>query len=185
MTETAQQVLDFWRAAGRAAWFTRSDAFDTSIREQFLPLYETFTQNDNLLKHRHPWENTANGALALTIVLDQFPRQMFRAQARAFAADPLARAVAGRALDAGYDRQVETALRGFFYLPFMHSEDLADQDRCVTLYQAAGDEDGLNYAHIHRDVIVRFGRFPHRNSALGRETLDEEQQFLDNGGFAA
>jgi len=117
-------------------------------------------------------------------VLDQFPRNMFRGDARTFAADPLARAVAERALARGFDRAVAPALRTFFYLPFEHSENLADQERCVALNRAAEDEDGLKWAELHADIIRRFGRFPHRNKALGRATTPEEQAFLDSGGFA-
>ncbi|MGI6245534.1 MAG: DUF924 family protein [Pseudochelatococcus sp.] len=184
MTEAIGTVLAFWREAGPSLWFARDDAFDEAVRERFLTLYETLAENEHILDRPHPWEATADGALALAIVLDQFPRQIFRGTARAFAADPLARAVARRSLQAGYDRQVPAELRGFFYLPFMHSEDLADQDRCVALYEALGNAEGLEYARIHRDAIARFGRFPHRNPALGRETTPEEQAYLDDGGFS-
>jgi uncharacterized protein (DUF924 family) len=117
-------------------------------------------------------------------VLDQFPRNMFRGSAAAFAADPLARAVAGRAIDRGFDRQADKVERQFFYLPYMHSEVLADQERCCDLCRAAGDEHTLKFAESHAAIIRRFGRFPHRNAALGRVTTPEEQAFLDGGGFA-
>ena len=116
------------------------------------------------------------------IALDQFPRNLFRGQARCFAADPLAREVANRALKRGYDQDVPESERGFFFLPFMHSEDLDDQKRCVALYREAGDAN-LKYAEQHADIIRRFGRFPHRNAVLGRATTTEEQAFLDAGGF--
>ncbi len=109
---------------------------------------------------------------------------MFRAAARAFATDPLARAVADRAIARGFDQATDEALRQFFYLPFMHSELLADQDRSVQLYAALGDADLSSYALAHRDIITKFGRFPHRNRLLGRETTPAEQEFLDAGGFA-
>jgi len=109
---------------------------------------------------------------------------MFRGSAAAFAADPLARAEAGRAIDRGFDRQADKAERPFFYLPYMHSETLADQERCCDLCRAAGDEHTLEYALLHADVIRRFGWFPHRNAVLGRVTTPEEQAFLDGGGFA-
>ena len=109
---------------------------------------------------------------------------MFRGSARTYAADPLARVVAERALARGFDRMVETPLRTFFYLPFMHSEGLADQERCVALYRALGDAYSLRYAEDHADIVRRFGRFPHRNEVLGRATTPEEQAFLDAGGFA-
>jgi uncharacterized protein (DUF924 family) len=117
-------------------------------------------------------------------VLDQFPRNMFRDSARAFAADPLARTVASRAIARGFDQGVTLAERSFFYLPFEHSEELADQERCVALNRASGDADALKWAEHHADIIRRFGRFPHRNGVLGRVTTPEEQAFLDAGGFA-
>jgi uncharacterized protein (DUF924 family) len=170
-------VLAFWREAGPDRWFTRDDAFDAEIREKFLATYEAASVGK--LDH---WGATAEGALALVIVLDQFPRNMFRGSARTFAADPRARAAANTALKRGYDQDVPDADRGFLFLPFMHSEDLADQERCVALYRAASDEN-LKYAEEHRDIIRRFGRFPHRNALLGRESTVEEQAFLDGGGF--
>lgn len=180
---TPEDILAFWRNAGPKLWFAGDDAFDAAVRERYQPLLETLADEPHLLERGHPWETRPDGALALTIALDQFPRQIYRGTARAFATDPQARAVANRSLAAGYDQRVETDLRAFFYLPFMHSENLADQDRCVALYEALGNAEGLDYAHIHRDIIVKFGRFPHRNPALGRETTPEEQAFLDAGGF--
>jgi uncharacterized protein (DUF924 family) len=109
---------------------------------------------------------------------------MFRGDARSYAADPLARAVAERAIARGFDQRYDLQERQFFYLPFTHSENLADQERCVALNRAAGDEEGVEWAELHADVIRRFGRFPHRNVALGRVTTLEEQAFLDGGGFA-
>ena len=117
------------------------------------------------------------------ILLDQFPRNIFRGSARAFAADPLARAVADRAIARGFDQRVAQAQRLFFYLPFEHSEQLADQERAVALVRALGDADLLKWAELHADIIRRFGRFPHRNAALGRTTSRVEQAFLDGGGF--
>ena len=108
---------------------------------------------------------------------------MFRGDARTYAADPLARAVAERALARGFDRQVPSPEWQFFYLPFEHSESLADQERCCALFAAAGDADLLKWAELHADIIRRFGRFPHRNAVLGRATTPEEQAFLDGGGF--
>jgi uncharacterized protein (DUF924 family) len=130
------------------------------------------------------FEDTAEGALALLILLDQFPRNMFRDSARAFATDALARAVADRAIARGFDQVTDATLRPFFYLPFMHSEVLADQDRCIALYAALGDQEHLRYAIGHRDIIATFGRFPHRNPTLGRDTTPAERKFLDAGGFA-
>jgi uncharacterized protein (DUF924 family) len=174
---TPADILAFWREAGPDRWFTRDDAFDAEIRAKFLPTYEAAASGK-----LEPWEATAEGALALVIVLDQFPRNMFRGETRCYAADPLARAVANRALKRGYDQDVPEQERSFLFLPFMHSEDMDDQKRCVALYREAGDEN-LKYAERHADIIRRFGRFPHRNAALGRTTTPEEQAFLDGGGF--
>jgi len=170
-------VLAFWRDAGPDKWFARDDAFDAEIREKFLATYEAAAAGK-----LSAWEDTAEDMLALVIVLDQFPRNLFRGDARTFAADPLARAAANRALKRGYDQDLPAGDRGFLFLPFMHSEELADQLRCVELYRAASDAD-LKYAEEHRDIIRRFGRFPHRNALLGRETTAEEQAFLAGGGF--
>ena len=130
------------------------------------------------------WEATPEGALALTIVLDQFPRNMFRGDARTFAADATARAVADRALARGFDQQVAGDERMFFYLPFEHSEAMADQERCCALFRAMGNADLLRWAELHADIIRRFGRFPHRNAVLGRTTTPAEKTYLDNDGFA-
>jgi uncharacterized protein (DUF924 family) len=118
------------------------------------------------------------------LLFDQFPRNMFRGEARAFATDAMARAVADRALARGYDQTTDAMMRPFFYLPFMHSEALADQDRCVRLYQVLNDAEQLRYAVEHRDVVKMFGRFPHRNDALGRATTAAEREFLDDEGAA-
>jgi uncharacterized protein (DUF924 family) len=117
-------------------------------------------------------------------VLDPFPRNIFRNDARTFAADPIARQVTARAIERGFDQQVAPAERSFFYLPFEHSEALADQERCIALNRASGDAEALKWAENHADIIRRFGRFPHRNKVLGRATTPEEQAFLDAGGFA-
>jgi uncharacterized protein (DUF924 family) len=176
---TAAEILAFWRAAGRDKWFEKDDAFDAEIRTRFLDTY-TAAAAGGLAA----WEDEPEGALALVIVLDQFPRNIFRGDARTYAADPLARAMAGRAIARAFDQRFPPDERGFFYLPFEHSENLADQERSVALCRAAGDEEGIKYAEIHADTIRRFGRFPHRNPLLGRPTTPEEQAFLDGGGFA-
>ena len=171
-------VLAFWRAAGPDKWYTKDAAFDDDIRTRFLATYEAAAAR------ALAWDDTADGALALLIVLDQFPRNMFRGSARAFAADPLAREVAARAIARGFDREIAVPECSFFYLPFEHSEALADQERCTALNRASGDADALKWAELHADIIRRFGRFPHRNAVLGRTTTPEEQAFLDADGFA-
>ena len=179
MLSTADEIVSFWRAAGQKRWFNKDTAFDEEIRKRFLDTYEAAAAGKF-----SDWEQNAQGALALLILLDQFPRNMFRGDARTFATDPLARAIAAGAIVRGFDSQVPTELRSFFYLPFGHSEDLADQERGIAFYKALGDDENLKWAELHADIIRRFGRFPHRNSVLGRTTTPEEQAFLDDGGFA-
>jgi uncharacterized protein (DUF924 family) len=172
-------VVAFWQAAGPGKWFAKDAAFDAEIRARFLTAHEAAAAG-----RLAAWEESAEGALALLILLDQFPRNMFRGTPRAFATDALARAVADRAITHGFDSAVDETLRTFFYLPFMHSERLVDQERSVALYANAGGEDGRKYAELHADIIRRFGRFPHRNAILHRETTAEERAFLDSGGFS-
>jgi uncharacterized protein (DUF924 family) len=175
---TPADVVAFWRAAGPKRWFEKDAAFDDDIRRRFLKLHEAAAAGKLT-----DWEASAQGALALLILLDQFPRNMFRGQTRMFANDPLAHAIASRAILNGFDGAYPD-LRGFFYLPFMHSEDLADQERAIAFYRAHNDADGLKWAELHADIIRRFGRFPHRNAVLGRISTPQEQEFLDSGGFA-
>jgi uncharacterized protein (DUF924 family) len=179
MTEiTPQNIVQFWRDAGPKKWFEPDPAFDASIRERFLAAHE-----DAAAGKLAAWEHSAQGALALLLLLDQFPRNMFRKTPRAFATDPLARGIAQRAIQSGFDLEVGDEMRSFFYLPFMHSEELADQELCLNLYRGYGNEDGIKYAEIHLDAIRRFGRFPHRNEILGRESSAEETAYLEGGGF--
>lgn len=176
---TSDEVLAFWREAGPDKWFTKDEAFDAEVQTRFLATYEAARDG-----HLTAWEETPEGAFALLILLDQFPRNMFRGRPEAFATDPLARDIAARALDKGYDEGFPVDERAFFYMPFMHSETLADQERCVTLFQERGPQANLKYAIEHRDIIRDFGRFPHRNPILGREATEAEAAFLANGGFA-
>lgn len=171
-------VIAFWRAAGPSRWFKKDEAFDRAFRERFLPAHEAAARGELA-----GWTRNPEGALALCLLLDQFPRNAFRGTPRMFATDEKARDVAQAAVEAGFDAQVNEPLRPFFYLPFMHSERLEDQDLCVELSGRTG-EDTQRFARLHRDIIARFGRFPHRNSVLGRPTTPEEQQFLDAGGFS-
>jgi uncharacterized protein (DUF924 family) len=178
MMRSAEDVLTFWRPAGPERWFEPDEAFDAAIRERF-----TATYKDAAAGLLSAWENSPEGALALVIVLDQFPRNMFRHSARSFAADPMAREITRRAIAKGFDQRIAMPERSFFYLPFEHSEEIADQERAVALVGATGDADLLKWAELHADIIRRFGRFPHRNAILGRTTTPEEQAFLDAGGF--
>ena len=170
-------VLDFWRRAGQERWFRGGAAFDAQCREGFLDAHHAAARREF-----EAWLDTADGALALMVLLDQIPRNVFRGSGHAFATDPLALHYARRAIDAGLDAGVDPAMRLFFYLPFEHSEAMPDQDRSVALFEAMGDAGYLEYAIAHREAIERFGRFPHRNRALGRENTPEEQAWLDAGG---
>ncbi|THD63684.1 DUF924 family protein [Phenylobacterium sp.] len=179
MVAHINDILSFWRTAGPEKWFKKVIAFDEAIRLKFEPTHHAAARGEY-----DGWASTAEGALALLILLDQFPRNLYRRSAHAFATDPKARAIARAAIEQGLDKQVEPDLRNFFYLPFEHSEDLADQDYGLALVAEAGVADDLKWAGIHRDIIARFGRFPHRNAALGRTTTPAEQEFLDEGGFS-
>ena len=174
---TPVAVTSFWRDAGMAKWFGGGDAFDAECRDRFLDAHHAAARRE----HAH-WMDDAEGALALLILLDQIPRNVFHGSGHAFATDGLAREFARNAVDAGFDMRIDVPLRIFFYLPFEHSEDMADQDRAVELFAALGNDNLLGYANAHRDVIARFGRFPHRNAALGRSNTPDEQAWLDAGG---
>ena len=181
MAVTPAEVVAFWRNAGPKAWFAKNAAFDEELRQRFGAAHEAAARAE-----LNGWAETAEGALALLLLLDQFPRNLFRGSAHAFATDPLARAAARKAVERGFDEQVELALRQFFYLPFEHSEDSADQAFGVGLAEKLaplGDTECLRWAKIHQEIIERFGRFPHRNTVLGRQTTPEEQAFLEGGGF--
>jgi uncharacterized protein (DUF924 family) len=174
----ALRVVSFWTEAGPALWFAKDPAFDARFRDRFLLEHEAAARGE--LQH---WLSTPDGALALVLLLDQFPRNAFRETARMYDTDAMAREVARRAFAAGYDREVAMNLRKFFVLPFAHSEDLADQERSVALARRIGAED-LAHAEHHRDIVRRFGRFPHRNAILGRESTPAEKEYLANGGYA-
>jgi uncharacterized protein (DUF924 family) len=171
-------LVGFWRDAGPKLWFAKDAAFDRRFRDRFLPLYEAAA--DGALSE---WSATAEGALALVLLLDQFPRNAFRGTPRMYATDALARRIAHTAVEAGHDHAVEPQLSLFFYLPFGHSENLADQERSVALARRLG-QPNLAHAERHRDIIRRFGRFPHRNPILGRPMTEAEQRYLDEGGYA-
>lgn len=179
MDVSPTNIVAFWRDAGYEKWFARNDAFDADLRNRFEAAHFSASRRE-----LESWMDHAEGALALLILLDQFPRNCFRKSAHSYATDPLARHYAVRALETGFDAAVEPALRVFFYLPFEHSEAMDDQEHSVKLTQAL-DENFMKYAVAHRDVIARFGRFPHRNYELGRTNTPEEQAYLDvGGGFA-
>jgi uncharacterized protein (DUF924 family) len=184
---TAADVLSFWfgapgeRGKPHKHWFEKNEAFDREVRERFLPLYE-----DAVARKLSYLKESAADCLALVLLLDQFPRNMFRGTPRAFASDRLALDAASHALDRGYDRAVLPVERLFFYLPFEHSEALADQERACELAKAldllAPALEAHRYALAHRDIVRRFGRFPHRNAILGRASTPEEIEFLKGPG---
>ena len=176
--DEAAAVVRFWRDAGPARWFRKDEAFDAQFRERFLALHERAAAGQ-----LDGWAVGAQGALALLILLDQFPRNAFRGSARMYAADAHAQPIARAALERGLDAQVPPALRNFMVLPLMHAENLADQELSVAKTAALGGEPHRIALH-HRDVIRRFGRFPHRNALLGRASSEEERQFLVAGGFS-
>lgn len=170
-------VLNYWlNEVGPQGWFDSTEEEDARCLHLFRALWEA--QRD---RPASAFLDDADSALAALVLFDQFPRNMFRGEARAFATDPLAREIARGALERGYDQEFVEAARPFFYMPFMHGEDLADQDRSVALFSAPGFETNLKFALAHRDIIARFGRFPHRNAALGRETLPEEEAAVAEG----
>jgi uncharacterized protein (DUF924 family) len=177
---SADEVVAFWRDAGPDRWYKSDPEFDREIRERFLEYHEAASAGQLA-----DWNQSAEGTLALLILLDQFPRNMFRGTPRAFATDPIAREIADHAIAQGFDKAVDSKMQSFFYLPFMHSEKLADQERCLALYQAADHEEGIKFAKLHLEPIRRFGRFPHRNETLGRTSTPEEIAFLESGGFRA
>ena len=187
--DEATEVLDYWFAppdseehgAHRELWFDGGPEIDAEIAKRFRPLYERAAAG--LLDH---WRDDARACLALILVLDQFPRNMFRATPEAFATDAKAVEIARHAVEQGYDRGLDPNFQQFYYMPFEHSEDLADQRRSVKLFGASADherkEENVGYAVQHLEIIERFGRFPHRNAILGRESTPEELEFLEHGG---
>jgi len=175
---TATSVLAFWREAGPKKWFKKDPGFDAEFRERFLTGHEAAARGE-----LDGWSATADGALALLVLLDQFPRNAFRGSERMFATDAKALEISRHAIATGMDQQVDADLRNFFYLPLMHSESATDQQQAVALTEPLG-ADAHRFALLHQDIIERFGRFPHRNAVLGRATTPAEQAFLDQGGFA-
>lgn len=173
-----EEIILFWNLAGPKKWFNSDAAFDQEISSRFLETYEAGARGE-----LSDWERSTYGALALVLLLDQFPRNIFRGTPKAFATDEKAKQIADRAIAAGRDQSIDKDVRPFFYMPFMHSEALGDQERCVALMQKDGKQENVKYAEIHRDAIARFGRFPHRNEILGRKSTPEEIAYLEGGGF--
>lgn len=174
----AETLLAFWREAGPDRWFEADPDFDAACGERFLPDYRRAARDELC-----GWEEEPDGALALVLLLDQIPRNVFRRTARAWATDDGALDIARRAIRRGFDTSVDPTLRRFLYLPFSHSEDIDVQDEGVALTEAAGDADALRWARHHRAIVARFGRFPHRNDPLGRSSTSEELTFLVENPF--
>ncbi|WP_375257656.1 DUF924 family protein [Citreimonas sp.] len=178
---TPQDILAFWiDEVGPEGWYKQDDALDATIRDRFGDAYEAAMEGRFGL-----WLTYPNGALAYVILLDQFPRNMFRGSADAFQSDRISLAAAKQAIHRGWDLRIDEPARQFFYLPLMHAENLCDQDRCVRLMKERlpGGEDNLLHARAHREIIRRFGRFPYRNEALGRTSSPAEIAFMENGGY--
>lgn len=178
-------VLQFWfDHAGPKRWFSVDPAFDAQMRRRFGPACHALRRLSSVADH--PWLVEPDSALALVILLDQAPRNVWRGSNAAFSLDPLARGAADAMLAAGFDWALPQTRRAFVYMPLMHSEDIEDQALCVALCEERlpGDESTQRHARAHRDLIARFGRFPHRNVALGRDTTEAEREFLDGGGYA-
>ena len=171
------EIVTFWRTGGPRLWFAQDEDFDRKIATLFSDAHHAAARRE-----LDDWAASAEGALALILLTDQFLRNMFRRSAHAYATDPLGRMYAEAAIARGHDQATEPLLRSFFCLPFEHSEDLAHQDRAVEMFTALSDFESLDWAIRHRDAIRLFGRFPGRNAALGRQTTPEEKIWLDSGG---
>lgn len=173
-----QTLLDFWYAPEmRPHWFNSTPEIDRDIRQRFEGLWQRAAAGE-----LDDWIEQADGALALIIVLDQLPLNMYRGQAQAFTTEAKGIVMAKLAIERGHDRLIDNDRVQFMYLPLMHSEALADQDQCVELFRQAGLSDNLRYAEHHRDIVRRFGRFPHRNASLGRPSRPEELAYLAGPG---
>ncbi len=175
----AQEVVKFWIDAGAKKWWKKDPEFDAEINRRFGRIHQQACKGE--CDH---WASTPEGALALILVLDQFSRNLHRNSRLAFAQDNKSAALVKAQVEAGNDRKMPSEVQAFCYLPLVHSEDLADQQQAVELMQSLGWEAALRSAIEHRDIIAEFGRFPHRNEVLGRDTTEAEQKFLDEGGFA-
>lgn len=169
--KTPEEILKYWFSEEiTRLWFAKDQGLDEEIWEKFFETYKVMEEID--------WEETAENALAKVILFDQFPRNMFRDTPKAFETDELARKIAREAIEKGWDQELSENRRTFFYMPFMHSEDKEDQAYCVELFTKHGKKGGLDYAIMHQKIIDRFGRFPHRNKILGRESTEREKEFL-------
>ncbi|QOR38254.1 DUF924 domain-containing protein [Billgrantia diversa] len=171
-------VIAFWfEELEPAQWFRKDEELDGKVRERFTTLHHAAAAGE-----LWQWRDTPRGRLAEILVLDQFSRNLFRDDARAFAQDPMALVLAQEAVAKGHDQELEVHWRSFLYMPYMHSESLAVHGEALRLFDQPGLEDNLRFEHLHHDILLRFGRYPHRNAILGRESSDEEQAFLKQPG---
>ena len=171
-----QEIIDFWFAeATRKLWFDSTPEFDRLLSERYRDTWERARRGE--LDH---WMETADGCLALTIVLDQFPLNMFRGEADSYSTEAQSREVARVAIERGFDSELETERKAFLYMPFMHSERLEDQDFALRLFDQPGLESNLRFSRHHHEIVARFGRFPHRNAALGRGSTEDEIEYLNS-----
>ncbi len=177
--DPSSEILEFWQNAGPSAWWRKDPDFDKQIISKFGKLHERATK-----KELDNWRNHSGACLALVILLDQFSRNMFRKSPKAFAQDDYALELAKFAVKNDFHQQAPARISGFYYLPFMHSENLDDQETCTALIRKYGNDESLKAAIEHRDIIAKFNRFPHRNTILNRISTSSEQAFLDDGGFA-
>ena len=179
MNNTPQDVLKFWRDAGPEKWFKKDDTFDAAIADNFIPLYGRACRGE-----LDDWAKEPDAATALILIFDQFSRNLYRNDARAFAQDGRCLRIVHDMMASGADRKVPEDIAPFVYMPLMHSEDLDDQQKCIDEMERLEKPDNVKFAQIHYDIIEKFGRFPHRNTVLGRVTTPEEAKFLTDGGFS-
>ena len=173
---TAKDIVDFWFAEEcRKCWFNATSEMDEMIRKRFESIWRD--ARDNKLRS---WMDSAEGCLALVIILDQFPLNMYRGKAESFSTEAASREVARYAIEQGFDQNMSVEEKGFLFLPFMHSENMEDQNESIALFERAGMTDNLKWARHHRDIVQRFGRFPHRNNILGRENSQQEDVYLQS-----
>jgi uncharacterized protein (DUF924 family) len=171
-------IIDFWfKEIDSKYWFKKDVDFDQQLKRRFLKVYQAATQSE-----LYQWRQSPLGCLAEVIVLDQFSRNFFRDSGKAFAFDSLALALSQNAIEKKFDQQIPINQRSFLYMPFMHSESLIIHDEAVKLFSTNGLENNLKFEHKHRDIIVKFGRYPHRNQVLGRQSTQPEIEFLQTPG---
>jgi len=176
MIETASDVIKFWFTEKiKPRWFNSTPEFDQLLRDRYLETYKAAVNGE-----LSEWSATPDGSLALVIIFDQFPLNMFRSMAQGFLTEADSRRVASDAIDKQFDEMLSEEQKAFLYMPFMHSETLDDQDKSIALYEKAGLSENLKFARHHREIVIRFGRFPHRNEILGRSSTPEEINYLQS-----